>query len=250
MRAARVSSTVAGRVRGHRGAGIERAGRAGERARFNQGSHAFLEEERIAFGPGGELPLERRELEGPAEQVVEQLVGGPLRERIHPELGVERLAGPSMPILGAVRDDDQDASRRHDADEGVDGHLGIGVDPVRVLQDDDQGPREALPDDDAPERIEHAASPLRRLELRPVGIGDLDLQERAERREQGFFEVQLAEPGGQRSTDLGAGIAAFDAEEETEQRSRRPAARRVVARQHRDAEHTRGPRIERPGELE
>ena len=122
-----------------------------------------------------------------------------------------------MPVLGPVRDDDQDPRRGHHADEGVDRHLRIGVDPVDVLEDDDHRPREALADDDPPERVEHAPSPLRGLDLRPVRIVDLDLEQRPEGRQQGLLEAQLAEPGGQRLPDLGDGITGLDAEEKPEQ---------------------------------
>ena len=73
------------------------------------------------------------------EQRAEQLLGALLaRQRVDPELGVVGLAAPGVAVLRAVVDQQQDAGGRQALDQAVEQRLGLGVDPVQILEDQQQ----------------------------------------------------------------------------------------------------------------
>ena len=140
---------------------------ADQRLRLHQGPHALLEEERIALRPLDQEPLERAERRVGAEQRLEQLVGALGRQRIEPELAVVGLAAPGVLVLGAVVDEEQEARRGQALDEAVEQRLGLGVDPVQVLEDQQQRLDLALAQQQALDRVERALPALGRVERLP-----------------------------------------------------------------------------------
>jgi hypothetical protein len=90
---------------------------------------------RDCFGP---LDQDCREgLDRPilSKEAVEQLERTLGRKRIEPELGVRGLAATAVLVLGPVVDEEQEPRRRQAFDEAVQQRLGLGVDPVEVLED-------------------------------------------------------------------------------------------------------------------
>ena len=88
-------------------------------------------------------------------------------ERVEPELAVVGLAAPAVPVLGAVVDEEQEAGRRQALDQAVESGLGLGVDPVEVLEDDEERLDLALPQEQPLERVEGPLPALRRVERLP-----------------------------------------------------------------------------------
>src|SRR4030095_14611910 len=94
--------------------------------------------ERIASSP---LDQERREgLDRPvlSKETMEQLDRTLGRKRIEPELRVRDLAAPVVLVLRPVVDEEQEPRRRQALDETVQQRLGRGVDPVEILEDDQE----------------------------------------------------------------------------------------------------------------
>ena len=82
-----------------------------------------------------------------------------------------------MPVLGAVVDEEKQPRGRHALDEAVQERLGLAVDPVEVLEEDEQGLDLALANQQALDRIERLLSALGRIESIPRGIARRDRQE-------------------------------------------------------------------------
>src|SRR5262245_49223426 len=135
--------------------------------RLNEGPHALLEEEGIGVRPLDQQLLERGEGRVSAEEPIEQLVGTLGWKGIDPELAVVGFAAPGVAVLGAVADEEQEARRWQALDEAVEQALGLTVDPVQVLEDQDQGLDLALAQQQALDCIKRLLAPLARIESVP-----------------------------------------------------------------------------------
>ena len=69
--------------------------------------------------------------------------------KVEPQLRVGGLAAPMVLVLGPVVDEEQEPRRRQAFDEAVQQRLGLGVDPVEVLEHEQHRLHLALAHDDA-----------------------------------------------------------------------------------------------------
>ena len=160
---------------------------AGQGRRLYQRPHALLEEEGIRLRPFNQELLERAEGRVSAEERTEQLVSALGRQGIDPELAVVGLAAPGVAVLGTVIDEVQEARGGQAVDEAIEQGLGLGVEPVQILADQQQRLHLAFAQQQALERRECALATLCRIELAEwAGIGQ-HVKERAEHR-QGVLE--------------------------------------------------------------
>ena len=136
---------------------------------LHQGPHALLQEEGIALGALDQELLERRQAGIVPQQGLQQCLGARGRQRVEPELGVVGLAAPAVLVLRAVVDQQQQAGRGQALDQAVEQRLGLGVDPVQVLEDQQQGLHLALAQQQALEGVEGALAALGRIEGLPGG---------------------------------------------------------------------------------
>src|SRR5438445_440826 len=139
-----------------------------EGMRLDECPRALLEKERIAAGPGDEDGLERLDGGVGAKQGQEQLVGALGREGVQTELGVVRPAPPAMLVLRPVVDEEKKSCGRQALDQAFQERLGFGVDPVKILEDHEQGLQLALPEQEALEGVEGSLAALRRIEGLPL----------------------------------------------------------------------------------
>ena len=72
------------------------------------------------------------------QEGLQEVVGTRRRQRVEPELRVVGLAAPAVLVLRAVVDQQQQAGRRQALDQAVEQGLGLGIDPVQVLKDQQQ----------------------------------------------------------------------------------------------------------------
>ena len=79
------------------------------------------------------------------EQGVEQLFGALGRQGVDAELPVVGLAAPGVLVLRSVVHEEQQAGGRQALDQAVEQRLGLGVDPVQVLEDQQERLDLALP---------------------------------------------------------------------------------------------------------
>src|SRR5262249_26293085 len=148
--------------------------------------HTFFEEERVPLGATNQGPPERLEGRILAEQGRQQLLGTLGRQGIDAQLEAVGLPSPSVLVLGSVGGEEQNAGRGQTVHETVEQRLSLGVDPVEVLYDQQQGLDLALPEQQALDRLEGVPSALRRIEGLPVPVVDGDIEQRQERRQEGL----------------------------------------------------------------
>ena len=110
------------------------AGLPGERPRLDERTHTLLEKERVTVRALDQHLLERRERMVVAQQRTNELFGAFGRERVDVKLSVVALGAPSVMVLGAVVDEEQDPGGRKALDEPVEDGLGFRIDPVEVFE--------------------------------------------------------------------------------------------------------------------
>src|SRR4030095_13171920 len=144
---------------------------ASQDRRLDQVPDAFLEGEGGPVGPRDQQALER--LEGPIapEQRVQQLLVAFRRQRVDAELTVVALPAPEMPVLGAVIDEQKQTRGWHTLDEAVQERMSLTTDPLKVLEENEQGLDVALANQQALDRIKGLLSALGWIESIPRGIG-------------------------------------------------------------------------------
>ncbi len=144
--------------------------RADQHPGLHQSAHAFFQEEGIALRARDEELEERRQGRVVPEEPVQQFLGTRGGERVEPELGVGRLTAPVMVVFGTVVDEEHEAGRRQAVDQAVQERLRLGVDPVQVLHDQEQGLDLARLQQQARADLQGALAALRRLEGLPVRV--------------------------------------------------------------------------------
>ena len=113
---------------------------------LHQGPHALLEEEGIALGPLDEKLLERLECAVGTQEGLEEVLSALGAQRVKPELRVVGLAAPQVLVFGAVVDEQEKPGGGQALDEAIQEDLGLGVDPVQVLEEQYERLDLALPE--------------------------------------------------------------------------------------------------------
>ena len=131
---------------------------------FHQGAHALFQKERVPLRALDQESFERCQTGVVSQQGLEEGVGARRGERVEPHLGIVRLTAPAVLVLRAVVDQQQEAGRWQALDQVVQQGLGLGIDPVQVLTDQEQGLHLALAQQHAFERLEGTLAALRGLE--------------------------------------------------------------------------------------
>ena len=98
-------------------------------------------------------------------------------------LRVVRLAAPAVLVLRAVVDQQQELGRGQALDQAVEEGLGLGIDPVQVLKDQQQRLHLAFAQQQALEPVERALAPLGRIEGQERAVLWQGVQEGEQRRE-------------------------------------------------------------------
>ena len=129
-----------------------------------QGAHALLQEEGVTLGARNQELLEGCQAGIIAQQGLQEFVGTGWRQRVEPQLRVEGLAAPAVLILGPVVDQQQESGRRQALDQAIEQGLRLGIDPVQILEDQEQRLHLAFAQQHALERLERALAALRRVE--------------------------------------------------------------------------------------
>ena len=88
-----------------------------------------------------------------------------------------------MLVPGAVVDEEQQLRGRKTVDETIEQRLRLGVDPVQILEDEQQGLGLTLTEEQALDGIERASPSLRRIERLPLRLVHRHVQEREDGRQ-------------------------------------------------------------------
>jgi hypothetical protein len=73
-------------------------------------------------------------LDAISQQRLQKLIRARLGQRVEPELRVVGLIAPAMLVLGAIIDEHQQPGGGQTLDQTIEQRLGLGIDPVQVLE--------------------------------------------------------------------------------------------------------------------
>ena len=104
------------------------------------------------------------------QELVQQGLRTVRGQGVEPELGVGRLAPPALVIVGTIGDEQHEARRWQAVDQAVQQGLRLGVDPVQVLHDQEQGLHLARPHEQAHAGRQHVLAALHRIEGLPLRV--------------------------------------------------------------------------------
>src|ERR1700730_17817690 len=157
----------------HRGRNFQFAQRLGEfdrsiahqRPFIEENLHRLLHEEWVALRLLDNHPLERSELGAIAQQRSQQLPAALLAERIEPQLSIVSLVPPFVAILGPVGDQQQDTGGGQHVHQQVQQSLSSRIDPVQILEDNDQWLVETLAQQQPLDRLQCPSLPDLRIHL-------------------------------------------------------------------------------------
>ena len=99
-----------------------------------------------------------------AEQRPEQLVRARRRERIDRQGGEAGSVRPVVFELGPAGDEEEQTRGREPVEERAEERLRLDIDPLEIFENQHEGLPRALLHDHLRERIDHAISPLARVE--------------------------------------------------------------------------------------
>jgi hypothetical protein len=116
---------------------------------------------------------------------VQEFSGALGRQCVEAQLTIIRLAAPAVLVVRAVIDDEQDARSREALDESVEQDLGLRVDPVEILEEQEQRLDLAFPEQQLFDGLQDPLPALGRVEGGPRGIVDGDIQQRQQWWQQG-----------------------------------------------------------------
>ena len=105
---------------------------------LHQGPHALLQEERVALGALDEQRRERGDASVVAEEREEQRLGGVQGQGVEPELRVVGLAAPAVLVLRTIVHEQQSRAAGRLSTRRSRKAWVCGVDPVEVLEDDEE----------------------------------------------------------------------------------------------------------------
>ena len=132
---------------------------------LHQSAHTLLEKEGIALHLRDEALPQWLQTGVIPEQGLEQLLGGRGGQRVEPELRVIRFTAPAVLVLGAVVNQRQHTGGREAVDQRIEHGLRLGVDPVQVFEDQEQGLYLAFAQEDALQRLQGAAPSLQGVQV-------------------------------------------------------------------------------------
>src|SRR5262249_31198295 len=134
-------------------------------SRLDQGAHALFQEERIPLGARNKQVGERLQAGIVPEQDLQQFVSTDGRQRVQAQLCVVGLAAPAVLVLRTIVDQQQEAGRRQALDQAIKEGLCLRINPVQILEDQQQRLFLALAQEHTLEGVKRALTPLRRIEV-------------------------------------------------------------------------------------
>ena len=149
---------------------------------LHEGADALLQEEGVALGARNQERLEGHETRIIPQQRLQEFVGVRRGERIKAELRIVGLTAPAVLVLRPVIDQQLELGRGQALDEAVEQGLGLGIDPVQILEHQQQRLHLTFAQQHALERLERALAALRRIEAAKRTVLRQDLQEGEQRR--------------------------------------------------------------------
>ena len=183
-----------------------------EQAEIEQGLDHLLDEERHAFRLVQERLAQRRRHVGRAEQLPGHGHGVRLGQRVQRERGVEAARRDRRGIADPIGEDQHERHARHRVGHRRQVLLGAGVDPVQVLEDQDQGTQARSAEGQRADRLEALSAAGARLHVQDAAVARIDREQVAN---VGDVRLELSHPAHavlDLGDDLGLAVEFLDAE--------------------------------------
>ena len=166
IRAASTACTVAGTCRLSRGLTRRWApGLPDQHPGLHQGAHALLQKEGIALGPCDQELLEGRRGWGRCQAEPARVPRRSPAAAGRAGVACSRSYSPAVLVFRAIVDQEQDPGCRQALNEAVEQRLGLGIDPMQILEDQHERLCLAFAQEHPLERVECALPPLWRIEF-------------------------------------------------------------------------------------
>src|SRR5437867_3572850 len=143
------------------------AWRANKRASLDEASHAFFEKEGVPFRSRDEHRFEWLHTRVIADETAQELIGRLDWQRVDAELGVIRLTAPPVLVFRPVVHKQEDVAARQALDDPVEQRLRLRVDPMQVLEHEDERLHLALAEQESLDGVKRAIAPRWRIEHLP-----------------------------------------------------------------------------------
>ena len=137
---------------------------------LGQRPDAFLEKEGVPLGAIDQYLLESGEISVSADEGGEKLLRASWRQRIDTELAVASLAPPVVPVFRSVIDEEENPRGRQAVDQAVEERLGLGVDPVQILEEKTYRPHLTLSQQEVGDRVHRLLPPLAGSQRTPLRV--------------------------------------------------------------------------------
>ena len=180
---------------------------------LDQRPDALLEEEWVPLGPLDQQSLERPKARVRPRARPRELLGALGGQRVDAELPVVALPAPAVLILGSVVHQEQETRGREALHQAVQEGLRFSIDPVQVLEHDQEWLDLALPQEQPLYAFERPLAALRGFQPLPLGLLDRHIEEPQQRREVGLQRpVKREQLARQLLADLARVITCLDLE--------------------------------------
>src|SRR5262249_53925386 len=175
----------------------------------HQRPHTLLQEEGITLRALDKEWGERGQARVVPHEGLQERVSTRRRQGIQPHLRVIGLAPPAVPVVRPVVDQQEQARRRQALAKALQQRLGLGIQPVQILADQQQGLPLALAQQYALEGSERVLAALRGIELQKGVVYRKGVEQRQECRNR-VLEGGVERPHVLRHLGLdGAGVLAL-----------------------------------------
>ena len=150
---------------------------------LHQRPHALLQEEGIALGALDQQLGEGRQTRIVPHEGLEEGISAGRGQGVQPQLRVVGLAPPAVPVVRPVVDQQEQARRRQALDQAFEQRLGLRIQPVQILTDQQHGLPLALAQQHPLEGGERALAALRAHQAGGKDCPREGVEQRQERRE-------------------------------------------------------------------
>ena len=148
---------------------------------LHKSPHALFKKERVTLRPLDEELPQRGQLGAGAQKRPQEILGPFAWQRIDAQLRVVAPVSPGVLVLGAIGNEEQETSGEKRVNEAIQPRLGLRVDPVQVLENEQQRLDLTLAKDQAPGDVERVLPALTRVQSVPLRALDRHTEQGRER---------------------------------------------------------------------
>ena len=130
---------------------------------FDKRTDAFFQEKWITFRTLDQNLFQRLQARIVSQNRLEQFLGALGQQWVNPQLAIVRLAAPTMPVFRPVVDEKEKRCSGQAIDQAVQERLGLRIDPMQILEDQEQRLNLTLAQQQPLDRFQGALAALKRI---------------------------------------------------------------------------------------